>query len=709
MSNTPIRVMRARAGSAVLTIIASTLAMLTLAAGANALPVSTPGLPDGRGYEKVSPTDNADSNVYQAWPITLANEGGWTRRPFKASADGNAVAYVGGPSEEGGTGSLGGNYGDQYLARREGDGKWTSEDITPPSEEFLTNPLYQGFTANLSYGFLTTKSRKPLTPGAPADNYRIPYTRDIETGAYQSLMSTTPPDREPSSFGAFEVGNASKHREPVIAGYSADLSHILYIANDALTPEAIDEGPEANNLYDYEKGTLRLVNVLPSGTPEPYALYGGAVLPPAEPNYNAPDFSHVISSDGSRIFWTGQGANPNLYMREDDSRTVQVDTAVGGKGQFWTATPDGSKVLFTKAGDLYMYSVETGETSDLTSGAEVQGVVGTSEDLSYIYFVADAALAEGASPGNCAELSIQDQCSLYVLHAGEPVRFVARLSGEDNVTAATSFYEYNGDWQGGLANKEAQVSADGRHLLFSSIESLTGYENEKTEQLFVYEYGGNGVDCISCDRSGAPPIGRAEGSSFSAFLPVSNEETASLNWMSADGDRVFFDSREPLVPQDTNGRNDVYEWEHEGINECTEERGCIYLISGGTAPEGSYMIDSSLNGNDVFFTTRAKLVGEDQNENIDVYDAHVGAVTPSTPPQCTGTGCQGLPSSPPIFATPSSVTYNGVGNFPVPANGAVKTKKDVVKKKKRAINKRKKKHKDGRRAKRSRNFNGRNK
>lgn len=707
MRNTPIRVMRARAGLATFAVlVASALVMLVLAVGAAALPVSSPGLPDGRGYEKVSPSENADSNVYQDWPVQLSNEGGWTRRPYKASADGNSVTYVGGPSEEGGTGSLGGNYGDQYLSRREGDGKWTSENITPPSEEFLTNPLYQGFTSDLAYGFLTTKSRKPLTPEAPADNYRIPYTRNTETGAYQSLMATTPPDRQPSSFGDFEVGTASLHREPVIAGYSTDLSHILYIANDALTPEAIDEGAEANNLYDYEKGTLRLVNLLPDGTPEPYALYGGVVLPPAEPHYNAPDFSHVISNDGSRVFWTGQGANPNLYMREDDSRTVQVDAGVGGKGQFWTATPDGSKVLFSEAGDLSVYDVETGQTSQMTSGAEVQGVVGTSEDLSYVYFVADGALAEGASPGNCAELSNQDQCNLYAWHAGEPIRFIARLSGQDNIAEAVSFYEFNGDWQGGLANKQAQVSPDGRHLLFSSVESLTGYHNEGSEQLFLYEYGGKGVVCISCERSGMPPLSHT----FSAFLPVSNEVTSSLNWMSANGEEIFFDSLDPLVPQDTNGHSDIYEWEQDGANECAEEQGCIYLISGGRSPEGSYLIDASASGNDVFFTTRAKLVGEDQNENIDVYDAHVGAVAATTPPLCTGTGCQGLPSSPPIFATPSSVTYNGVGNFPIPVKGSVETKKTVVKTgKKKAKKKKKKQKRKGRRAKGSRNFKGRNK
>jgi hypothetical protein len=33
----------------------------------------------------------------------------------------------------------------------------------------------------------------------------------------------------------------------------------------------------------------------------------------------------------------------------------------------------------------------------------------------------------------------------------------------------------------------------------------------------------------------------------------------------ADGGRVFFDSYDPLVPKDVNGKQDVYEWEADGV------------------------------------------------------------------------------------------------------------------------------------------------
>ncbi|MGA7704139.1 MAG: fibronectin type III domain-containing protein [Solirubrobacteraceae bacterium] len=661
------------------------------------------GLPDGRGYEKVSPNNNADGNVYAAWPAPFATAGGWTELPYEASSNGNAVAYVGMPSEEGGSGFEGGASGNEYVARRRGDGKWQAENVTPPTDGFEAEPVYQGFSADLSHGFLTTNADTPLVPGAPGDGYRVPYVRDLEEGAYKPLLLSAPPHRSTESFGAYNVAHNKigyEPIEPVFAGSSADLSHVLYIANDALTENAVDGGEEDNNLYDFHNGAVTLVNVLPNGTPEPNAVFGGPVLEPASERREDPDFSHVISEDGNRIFWTGRGANRNIYMREGATRTVQVDAAVGGGGQYWTATPDGSKVLFTKGGDLYDYEVDSGHTTDLAPAGEVQGIVGTSEDFSYIYFVADAVLAPGGKQGTCEESERRAECGLYVLHTGEPIRYIATLSSVDNQREfLTAFGVITGDWQGGLGDKEAEVTPDGREVLFSSVRSLTGYDNtyensshqnSKNEELFVYEFENAKLRCISCEPSGEPPAEYY----FSAFLPVSHQSTHSRQLMSDDGGRVFFNSLDPLVPQDTNGLTDVYEWERDGVGSCTSSEGCIYLLTGGTGGEGAFLVDSSSSGNDVFFTTRAQLVSEDQNENIDVYDAHVGAMTLPAQPECAGTGCQGLPSAPPVFSTPSSVTYNGVGNFALAPKVATKSGKAKTRKKPK-----KKKHKKGKKSK----------
>ena len=189
----------------------------------------------------------------------------------------------------------------------------------------------------------------------------------------------------------------------------------------------------------------------------------------------------------------------------------------------------------------------------------------------------------------------------------------------------------------------------------------------------MYEYGSGGPSCISCNPSGAPE----DPSKGGAELPVSWSDTYALRDMSASGDRVFFNAAESLVPQDANHRVDVYEWERDGSGTCTRAKGCLYLLSGGTSADNSYFLDASETGADVFISTRAQLVPQDRNEVFDAYDVRVGAVEALAPPACTGSGCQGVPGAPPTFATPSSVTFNGAGNFPPPPAPKAKTVAEV--------------------------------
>ena len=98
-----------------------------------------------------------------------------------------------------------------------------------------------------------------------------------------------------------------------------------------------------------------------------------------------------------------------------------------------------------------------------------------------------------------------------------------------------------------------------------------------------------------------------------------------------DDGRMFFTSAEALVPQDTNGKEDVYEYEPAGVGGCTtesetygeESEGCVSLISSGVSEHESAFLDASASGNDVFFVTEEKLAPADTDTNFDVYDATV--------------------------------------------------------------------------------------
>jgi hypothetical protein len=590
-------------------------------------------LPDCRIYEMVSPLNNEDGDVYEP-------EGGAkgdainTDVPMRASADGNAVAYVGDPSSEG-DGSIGDAGGNNYLAVRAPTGGWSSHDIQPAG---LHAPIYEAFSSDLSLGILESGE---VLPGAGVPEelapYDVLYSRSNGDGAYHPLFTTKPPNRLPGesievgTFGSADPGIGL--RNPVLyagmnAGTSAvpAFSHILLEANDALTANAVDGGAEANNLYDSVAGSLTLVNVLPSGAPEPNsnATFGSRAGPFNEP----PDFNHVISADGSRIFWSsvnGAGVPEALYVRENATETVLISEG----GKFWTANSEGTKAFFTK-GDLYEWHEVDGvpTSTDLTPGVEVKGVLGASENGEYVYYV-DASY------------------NLELWHDGATT-FIATLSSEDNNThLIDEDGASSGDWKLGLGQQSAQVTPDGRAVLFMSSQSLTGYPNEGLKELYVYEAESGRLFCASCDPTGAPPANTGdEGNAAVVPLPFSTGQS--------------MDTYQPR-------------WERDGAGSCDAAEGCVYLLSGGTSSDISALVDASSSGDDAFIVTRAQLAGQDHNEDDDLYDARVDGVQPLAPPACTGSGCQGLPSAPPLFATPPSVTFSGVGNFaPPPSTPALK-------------------------------------
>jgi hypothetical protein len=160
----------------------------------------------------------------------------------------------------------------------------------------------------------------------------------------------------------------------------------------------------------------------------------------------------------------------------------------------------------------------------------------------------------------------------------------------------------------------------------------------------------------------------------------------------SDSGRLFFDSYEALVPQDVDGTEDVYEYEPQGAGRCTSAAstyvetmgGCLGLVSSGTSAEGSSFMDAGETGEDVFFRTAAKLVPQDFDKAMDIYDAHECSaavpcfpVAPVSPPACTtGDACKAAPTPQPgLFGPAPSATFSGVGNVtPTAPAAAVKPK-----------------------------------
>jgi hypothetical protein len=414
--------------------------------------------------------------------------------------------------------------------------------------------------------------------------------------------------------------------EVTFAGASADLRHVVFEANDALVAGA---RANASNVYEWVAGSLRLVSVLP-GPGNVAAESASAGNGEAEEDIQ----ENAVSADGSRIFWTDN--NKQLYVREDGTTTVQLNASQrtpslgNGRALFKAATPDGRRVFFVDTtqltnaqndnGGLYEYDFSSGKLTDLSTGGgspEVEGTVGASEDGLSVYFVARASLARGATAGGY---------NLYLSRNGV-VRFIAALSSEDS-----------SDWNQFPENRTALVTPDGEHLAFVSQAPLSGYNNTDVNsgspdaEVFVYDAGSEHVSCASCNPSGAQPVGPAS-------VPVGSHTDHIPRFITDNGRRVFFDSKDVLLPSDTNGQQNVYEYEN----------GAVHLLSSGTSEDISTFSDASANGDDAFFTTREQLVPEDTDHSSDMYDARVGGGFPApiSSQSCTGENCRGALSVPP--------------------------------------------------------------
>jgi hypothetical protein len=323
-------------------------------------------------------------------------------------------------------------------------------------------------------------------------------------------------------------------------------------------------------------------------------------------------------------------------------------------------------------------------------------VLGVSREGSAVYFAAAGVLAGNENEHHEKAESGREVANLYEWY--QPSEGVAKTTFISGLVNTIGRNGDERDWRDLLAGvypglqRSSRLTPDGETLLFASVERLSEYGNagdcegvDPCSELYRYRAGAEGgvgsLVCVSCDPDGAPPVSNAllEGASGATLRP--NFEAVLTRNLSEDGDRVFFQTADPLLPAvDTNKQTDVYEWEADGEGGCRSDAlddGCLYLISSGTSSEQSYFGDASANGEDVFFFTRQALVPSDTDESVDVYDARAckeGDASCKEPPQtkegeavCSGEGCAEATAPVPPLAGPASATFSGSGNHAPPA------------------------------------------
>jgi hypothetical protein len=153
----------------------------------------------------------------------------------------------------------------------------------------------------------------------------------------------------------------------------------------------------------------------------------------------------------------------------------------------------------------------------------------------------------------------------------------------------------------------------------------------------------------------------------------------------SDAGQVFFETANSLIARDTNGQRDVYEYEN----------GMLSLISSGTSEVGSYFLDATPTGSNVFFATAQRLLPRDVDPAYDYYDARTEGGFPEptvTIPSCSGESCRSTAVVPPVLMAPSSTVLAPVAvTAPKPPVKKIVQKK-AKKKKKKPKKKPKKKH-----------------
>jgi hypothetical protein len=395
--------------------------------------------------------------------------------------------------------------------------------------------------------------------------------------------------------------------------------------------------------------------------------------PAVNPNWRGGGFAGA-SEDGSKVFFLDPQRLTDRATEGAGNELGCSDTSECNLYLYDFAQPEGERLLDVSA-------PETGGEKPL-----VQGVVQVSADGSHVYFVARGKLAGNRSVLGSEAVAGED--NLYVFDTyTRHTAFIATVPDSDHE-----------QWRNG---RSGNVTPDGRFLVFASNGALTPDARAGGTQIYRYDAAGEQLVRVSVGNDGFNDNGNAgTGRAFIAGPSEGSDvgPTRGDPTMSHDGSRVFFQSPVALTPHALNDviighagtvgqvviyAQNVYEW----------HAGHVYLISDGrdtstaeTPCKGNSgssvcLLGADASGANVFFTTADRLVPQDTDTQVDIYDARVCEPEQGNPcitepprrlPPCGGEACHGIPAATPSNLTPGTASFNGEGNVTPPPPSAAK-------------------------------------
>src|SRR3954447_18210592 len=350
------------------------------------------------------------------------------------------------------------------------------------------------------------------------------------------------------------------------------------------------------------------------------------------------------SADGSKVFFTTTaklvpGDTDNgfaaVYERFEDSAkgayvAREISTGPTGGNDSYGVTfdgvsNDGTKVFFSTAEslvaedndhatDVYMRNTSTGVTTLVSQGAAScapacgngafpVAFVGISSTGSKVFFITSERLAEGDG---------DEAGDIYVRDLGTAPATTSLVSRADpNCAGCTA----NAPVSLPVIEGKPSISEEGTKVVFESTDKLAEGDGDGEKDIYERDLATGKTALVSIAGT-------------CALVPVSLCEPI-YRGLSADGTRVFVQTRAQLAPGDEDNRQDVYQWS-AGSEPPTR------VSVSGEAEKGNGNFDAvfagaSADGSKVFFETAEKLSGEDGDAVSDVYERVAGETKLASP------------------------------------------------------------------------------
>ncbi len=683
-------------------------------------PVGAGGLPDGRGYELVTPSEKNGAliggkfNAANSFAPQIAENG--------TDMIGVSIQCLAGAES---CGALRQSEGEPYEFTRTPAG-WVTHALAPPASRFEHSTLY-GESANDHTALFSAPSppngqddfygRGPegvfTDIGPQAEIAPIKELHLVATGGLSHVAFDGEHLFEPT-IGAYEyVGAGNAH--PLLVGVSGGQGSTDLISD---CEAKLGGGPsQIVNEYGSLSADGRTIYFRSRGGPE---CFGTG----ANETTNVPVLELFARIDGE------DAAAHTVAISEPDAlspalpdqacKSVECQASITEQAnwrnaEFQGASGDGSRMYFTseqqltdEAGgggeNLYEFRCdnhcpdpatervlsdvsESAGGMQVAGGPRVQGVMAVSPDGSHTYFIAQGVLTKELN-GEGREAQ-EGADNLYVRQEGRPVRFIATLPESDQE-----------QWIRGIST--VNVTPDGGFLVFTSHGALTADDTrpEGVAQVYRYDAQTGALIRVSVGENGFGDDGnagngdagiRAAGTAFELGVGVGRADPT----MSHDGSYVFFESPNALtagalddVPAGTaeNGHpaklaENIYEYHNGHVSLISDGRDVTQKSGAFSGPGAVELLGSDATGANVFFATNDQLTLQDTDTQRDYYDARIcteaePCFTPQAPsPPCNEEACH-TPTQPGAPASvPASSTFTGAGNLtPPPPAPPVKPK-----------------------------------